>query len=337
MIDFNTLDKTYIIAEIGSNHNQSLDLAKEMILSAKESGADAVKFQSIDVNELYYNPSQKIKNLHAKIDLSERWHYDLKDYCDSQNITFFSAPTYLKAIDILEDINVELYKLASAQLGTFPQLIEAVIKLKKPTLVSTGIVSYSELEGVVKTFAKYNHDNFAIFHCNSLYPTPYDKANLHLIEVYKSMFNKTIGYSDHTEGIYASLAAVTLGAKVIERHFTTDKNLPIPDAAISILPHEFKDMVSGIRAIEQSVEGKSRIELEKDEKQFKDAILYRIILKRNKNSNEDFVEKDFEFKRDANGIDCKQMNFIINNMESKCELVQGELLTWDMLQGKASK
>lgn len=337
MINFNKLDKTYIIAEIGSNHNQSLDLAKEMIISAKESGADAVKFQSIDVNELYYNPSQKIKNLHKKIDLSERWHYDLKDYCDKQNITFFSAPTYLNAIDILEDINVELYKLASAQLGTFPQLIEAVIKLKKPTLVSTGIVSYSELEGVVQTFAKYNHDNFAIFHCNSLYPTPYNKANLHLIEVYKSMFNKTIGYSDHTEGIYASLAAVTLGAKVIERHFTTDKNLPIPDAAISILPHEFKDMVSGIRAIEQSLEGKSRIELEKDEKQFKNDILYRMILKRNKNCNEYFVEKDFEFKRDANGINCKQMNFIIKNMESKRELVKGELLSWDMLQGKASR
>ncbi len=337
MIDFNKLEKTYIIAEIGSNHNQDLDLAKEMIISAKESGADAVKFQSIDVDELYYNPSQRIKDLHKKIDLSEQWHYDLKDYCDKQKITFFSAPTYLKAIDILEDINVELYKLASAQLGTFPQLIETVIKLKKPTLISTGIVSYSELESVVKTFAKYNHDNFAIFHCNSLYPTPYDKANLHLIEVYKSMFNKTVGYSDHTEGIYASLAAVTLGAKVIERHFTTDKNLPIPDASISILPNEFKDMVRGIRAIEQSLQSKSRIELEKDEKQFKDAILYRLILKRNKNNNESFVENDFEFKRDSNGIDCKQMNFIINNMDSTRELIKGELLTWSMLKGKVPK
>ena len=135
MIDFNKLEQTYIIAEIGSNHNQSLELAKEMIISAKESGADAVKFQSIDVNELYYNPSQKIRDLHAKIDLSEQWHYDLKDFCDKQQITFFSAPTYLKSIEILEDINVELYKLASAQLGTFPQLVESVIKLKKPTLI----------------------------------------------------------------------------------------------------------------------------------------------------------------------------------------------------------
>jgi len=334
MINFNTLKKTYIIAEIGSNHNQNLNLAKEMILSAKESGADAVKFQSINVDELYYNPTQKIKDLHKKIDLSYDWHYTLKEYCKKQNITFFSAPTYLKAIDILEDINVELYKLASAQIGTFPQLVEAVIKLKKPTLISTGIVSYSELEQVINTFAKYQHDNFAIFHCNSLYPTPYNKANLHLIEVYKSMFNKTIGYSDHTEGIYASLAAVTLGARVIERHFTTDKKLPIPDAAISILPDQFKDMVKGIRAIEQSLQSKSTVELETDEKLFKNSILYRLVLKKSKNENESFNENDFEFKRDPNGINCKEMNFIIKNMVSLNNIDKGSLLTWNLLKGK---
>jgi len=334
MLNFNNLKKTYIIAEIGSNHNQDLNLAKDMILSAKESGADAVKFQSINIDELYYNPSNQIRKLHKKIDLSEQWHYDLKEYCDKYDITFFSAPTYLNAIKILEDIDVKLYKLASAQIGTFPQLIEEVIKLQKPTLISTGIVSYSELEEVVKTFAKYNHDNFAIFHCNSLYPTPYNKANLHLIEVYKSMFNKTIGYSDHTDGIYASLAAVTLGAKIIERHFTTDKTLPIPDAEISILPDEFKDMVNGIRAIEQTLHNKSRIELEKDEKIFKETILYRLVLKRDIKSNKEFTKNDFEFKRDKKGIDCKQMQFIIDNMKSNFHLTKGELLAWNMIKGK---
>ena len=148
------------------------------------------------------------------------------------------------------------------------------------------------------------------------------------------MFNKTVGYSDHTEGIYASLSAVTLGAKIIERHFTTDKKLPIPDASISILPHEFKDMVKGIRAIEKALQSKSRIELEKEEKEFKDSILYRLVLKNDKRSNESFNESDFEFKRDFNGIDCKQMYFIINNMESENILHRGELLTWNMLKGK---
>lgn len=334
MLKFDKLKKTFTIAEIGSNHNQSLDLAKEMIIAAKESGADAVKFQSININELYYNPSQKIKDLHAKIDLSEQWHYELKEFCDKYNIIFHSSPTYLKAIDILEEAGVELYKLASAQIGTFPQLVEAVIKLKKPTLISTGIVSYSEIEQVIKLFAKYNHDNFAIFHCNSLYPTPYEKANLHLIEVYKNMFHKTIGYSDHTQGIYASLAAVSLGAKVIERHFTIDKKLPIPDAPISILPHEFRDMVNGIRAIEQTLQTRSRIELEADEKKFKESILYRLVLKHDKKENEYFTIDDFEFKRHHVGIDCRNMQTVLNHMQTACNISKGELLIWSKLKGK---
>ncbi len=334
MINFNKLEKTYIIAEIGSNHNQDLSLAKEMILAAKESGADAVKFQSINVNELYFSPNEKIKELHKKIDLDEKWHYDLKDYCDKVDILFHSSPTYLKAIDLLEKLNVEIYKLASAQIGTFPQLIDAVIKLKKPTLLSTGIVSYSDLEKVVKMFNNYNHDNFAIFHCNSLYPTPYEKANLHLIEVYKSMFNKTVGYSDHTEGIYASLSAVTLGAKIIERHFTTDKNLPIPDASISILPDQFRNMVKGIRAIESALERKDRTELETEEKSFKENILYRLILKKDKNENESFCLDDFEYKRHPQGIDCRDLDFIIKNMQTSCKLTKGQLLTWSKIKGK---
>ncbi len=334
MLKFDELQKTFIIAEIGSNHNQSMTLAKEMILAAKEAGADAVKFQSINVNELYYNPSQKIKELHKKIDLTETWHSELKEFCDANNIIFHSSPTYLKAVEILKQLDVPLYKLASAQIGTFPQLVEAVAKLKKPTLFSTGIVSYSELEQVVRLFYKHHHDNFAILHCNSLYPTPYIKANLHLIEVYKQMFGKTVGYSDHTEGIYASLAAVSLGAKIIERHFTTDKTLPVPDAAISIVPSEFRQMVEGIRAIEQTMLSKSRIELEIDEKNFKEAILYRLVLKHDKAEGEHFTTDDFEFKRHHKGIDCREMNIVIDHMCPARSLSQGELLRWDALKGK---
>ncbi|NOX15319.1 MAG: NeuB family protein [Epsilonproteobacteria bacterium] len=333
-IDLNNLQQTFIIAEIGSNHNQSLSLAKEMISAAKESGADAVKFQSINIKELYFNPTNDTIKMHKKIDLLENWHYELKEYCDDKDIIFFSAPTYLKAINILENIGVVLHKLASAQVGTFPQLVEKVIKLKKPTLLSTGIVSYEELSKVIKIFFDNKHDNFAILHCNSLYPTPYEKANLNLIQVYKSMFNKTIGYSDHTNGIYASLAAVTLGAKVIEKHFTTDKTLPIPDASISITPKEFKDMVEGIRAIEQALTSQNRVSLESEEKKFKEAILYRLILKRDKKPNENFTEDNFEYKRHPSGIDCRDIDIVVKHMCSKYNLKKGELLTWGMLAGK---
>lgn len=335
MINFDQLEQTFTIAEIGSNHNQSLALAKEMIDAAKSSGADAVKFQSINIDELYYHPSPNIQKLHKKIDLEESWHYDLNEYCKRKEIVFFSAPTYLKAVDILEDIDVQLYKLASAQVGTFPVLVDKVASLQKPTLLSTGIVSYSELEKVVKTFHKNSNHNFAILHCNSLYPTPYEKANLHLIEVYQRMFGKTIGYSDHTEGIYASLAAVTMGAKIIERHFTTDKSIPIPDAKISILPHQFKDMVLGVRAIESAMCSSSRIELEEDEQRFKESILYRLVLKKKKNQNDGFTADDFEFKRSAEGIDCREMETVIDHMVCNVPLEKGCLLHWGLLKGKA--
>ena len=138
-------DRAYVIAEIGSNHNQSLTLAYESIDAAVECGADAVKFQSIDIDQLYYQPSEKIKALHQKIDMEEKWHGLLSDYCQNKGITFFSAPTYLKAIDIMEEIDVPLYKLASAQIGTFPQLVEKVAATGKPVILSTGIVTTNEL------------------------------------------------------------------------------------------------------------------------------------------------------------------------------------------------
>ena len=147
-------DRTYVVAEIGSNHNQSLELALESIDAAADSGADAVKFQSLNVDKLYADPSDDIKALHAKIDLDESWHYRLSDHCKRTGITFFSSPTYLDSIRILEEIDVSLYKLASAQVGTFPQLINAVAALKKPTMLSTGIVTISELQKVLEILEK---------------------------------------------------------------------------------------------------------------------------------------------------------------------------------------
>src|SRR5687767_7014684 len=132
-------DKTFIIAEIGSNHNQDKQLAFESIEAAKESGADAVKFQSLNVEKMYFNPSDDIKKLHKKIDLEESWHRELKEFSEKKELIFFSSPTYLSSVDLLESLDVVLYKLASAQIGTFPQLVRKVAGLGKPTIFSTGI------------------------------------------------------------------------------------------------------------------------------------------------------------------------------------------------------
>ncbi|MDD5718022.1 MAG: N-acetylneuraminate synthase family protein [Sulfuricurvum sp.] len=331
----NTLDKTFIIAEIGSNHNQSLSLAFEMIDAAKENGADAVKFQSIDVEALYFQPNDSIKALHRKIDLEESWHRLLKEYCDQKEILFFSSPTYLAAVDILEEIGVELYKLASAQVGTFPQIIDKVASTGKATLLSTGIVSYAQLHQAVSSFQHAGNDNFMILHCNSIYPTPYEKVHLNLLQIYEKMFNKPVGFSDHTDDIYASLAAVTLGAKVIERHFTLDKKIPVPDASISILPDQFRRMTEGIRAIEASMIPGVRIDIEAQESSFKEQILYRLVAKRKLTAGKPLTSDDFEYKRHPEGIDCRDLPTVLSHMVPAADIDAHTLITWAALKGKS--
>ena len=301
-------DRCYIIAEIGSNHNQSLELAFKSIDAAIECGADAVKFQSIDVNELYYQPSKQVKSLHQKIDKPEEWHGILSEYCTKKGITFFSAPTYLKAVDILEEINVPLYKLASAQIGTFPQMIERVAATGKPVILSTGIVTMKELKSVVNIFKRHNNEKFIILHCNSIYPTPYNKVHLNIMKQYRDEFDCIVGFSDHTPDIYVPIAATALGAKVIEKHFALDRTLPVPDAPFSLEPDEFKRMVEGIRAAEQTLIDDSREKLQPEEYQFKESILYRLVANKSLVSGESVKAEDFKFLRYSEGIDCREMH-----------------------------
>ncbi len=305
-------DHAYVIAEIGSNHNQSLTLAYESIDVAIECGADAVKFQSIDVDQLYYHPSEKIKILHQKIDMDEKWHGLLSEYCRKKGITFFSAPTYLKAIDIMEDINVPLYKLASAQIGTFPQLVEKVAATGKPVILSTGIVTTKELIEIVEIFKRNNNDKFIILHCNSIYPTPYDKVHLNIMDWYRNEFDCIVGFSDHTPDIYVPIVAVAKGAQVIEKHFALDRGLPVPDAPFSLEPNDFKRMVEGIRAAEQAIMKGGREELHPEENQFKDSILYRLVANKPLLSGQCLSEGDFNFLRHPEGVDCRELQKYLN-------------------------
>ena len=325
-------DRSYIIAEIGSNHNQSLELAFESIDAAIECGADAVKFQSIDVDELYYQPSEQTKALHQKIDMDEKWHGLLSEYCTKKGITFFSAPTYLKAIDILEDINVPLYKLASAQIGTFPQLVEKVAATGKPVILSTGIVTMKELTKVVEIFKRNDNDKFIILHCNSIYPTPYDKVHLNIMNRYRDEFDCIVGFSDHTPDIYVPIAAATIGAKVIEKHFALDRGLPVPDAQFSLEPNDFKRMVEGIRAAEQAIINGSREELQPEENQFKDSILYRLVANKKLVSGQCIKEDDFKFLRHPEGVDCRELKKYLDMKATyKNDIPKNNLLNiWDI-------
>ena len=272
-------DRTYIIADIGSNHKQDLQIAMESIDAAAEAGEDAIKFQAIQLDELYLNPDLKSATFIRQLEFPEDWHHLLKEYCDKRGVVFFSSPTYLKAVDLLEEVDVPLYKLASAQIGTFPQVIEKVAALNKPTIFSTGIAAYDEIIKVVKIFKKHGNNQFIILHCNSIYPTPPEKVNLQLIRTYQQMFGNPVGFSDHTNGIHIACAAVSMGAKVIEKHFTLNRNLNTPDSnSFATDPLELKSLVDQIRDIENaSVILDDRMKIQAEEKLFKESIRYNIV------------------------------------------------------------
>lgn len=328
---------TFIVAELGSNHANDLTLACESIVAAKEAGADAIKFQSISLDALYLDPSSETKALHRLIDLEEQWYQTLKSTCDQAGIEFFSSPTYLGAIACLEAIGVTRYKLASAQVGTFPQLVAKVAALGKPTLLSTGLVDYRGLTETIQIFNRHHNPHYTILHCNSLYPPAYHEVHLGLMDTYRHMFQCPVGYSDHTLGIALPIAAVARGASVIEKHFVLDKNLPTPDAAISIEPDEFRQMVEGIRAVESALIPQPRLALEPRETDFRDRIATRLVLAVTKPVGAHFQESDFQFLRHPQGIDCRDLDWVIAHMQTRAEIPAGTLLTWDMLQGKSEK
>ena len=304
--------KTFIIAEIGSNHNQSLELAYQSIDAAIECGADAVKFQSINIAELYFQPSESTKALHAKIDLEEKWHFLISEYCKKKRIIFFSAPNYLKAVDLLEKVDVPIYKLASAQIGTFPQIIHKVAKTGKPIILSTGIVTATELEEVIKIFKHHNNHKLIILHCNSIYPTPFENVHLPLMDELRNRYQCIVGFSDHTPGFYAPIAAVALGASVVEKHFALDKTLPVPDAPFSLEPDEFSKMVDGIRSIEKTLIKNERKDLHPNESSFKESIFYRLVSNKSLNKGKLLNENDFHFLRHPEGINCQDLSNLVD-------------------------
>ena len=300
-------DKAYIIADVGSNHMQDLALAKESIDAVAEAGANAVKFQSIQLDELYLKPDSKTAEFIKALEFPEDWHSVLAEYANNKGITFFSSPTYMGAIELLEAVNVPLYKLASAQIGTFPQLVEAVAKLNKPTIFSTGISDFSNTEKAINIFEEAGNKQYMILHCNSIYPTPPEKVNMPLMDLYREKFGNPVGFSDHTVGTHVSLNAVSKGANIIEKHFTLNREFNSPDSnefACDI--DELNLLVKQIRAVEMANQHlSSRNDIEPEEKEFKDSILYKLVAKRNLFTGEVINQNDVLYLRHKNGVDCR--------------------------------
>ena len=253
-------NKVFVIAEIGNNHNGSYELALEMIDAANEAGADCVKFQMRNMSSVYRKKSlakqgedlgtEYVLDLLERFQLSQDEHKKVAKYCEDKGVLYMCTPWDSDSINILEELGVQAYKVASADLTNLP-LIENLISTRKPLILSTGMSSVHEIK-ITTNFLNSRGAEFALLHCNSTYPAPFHDINLNWIKNLRDI-HPLIGYSGHERGIAVTLAAVGLGAKIVERHFTFDRSMEGPDHAASLEASEFKALVTGIREIEEAL------------------------------------------------------------------------------------
>ena len=242
--------RVFVIAEIGVNHNGSLPVCKNLIKQAKISGADAVKLQIINAEESYSKSTESYK-IFKKNFLNYEEIKKIKIYANKLNIVLFATPGDFSSLSIIKKLNFPAIKISSGLLTNIPLIVEAS-KLKKPMIISTGFANLNEINEAVQNIKKY-HNRIGILKCTSIYPAKNKYLNLSSINTLKKKFRYVIGYSDHSLGDLACLAAVSLGSKIIEKHFTLDKKLVGADHKISMAPKEFSIMVNKIRKIEESL------------------------------------------------------------------------------------
>ena len=259
--------KTIIIAEAGVNHNGSIELAKNMIDVAVEAGVDYIKFQTFKAERLVSVYAEKADyqkettnvdesqfEMIKKLELDINAHKELIVYCKKRNIKFISSPFDLESVDLLFDLGVELYKIGSGEITNYPYLKKIATKCL-PVVLSTGMSKLSEVENALEVLMNngLKREQITLLHANTEYPTPFNDVNLKAMLTLKEAFKVNVGYSDHTHGIEVPIAAVSLGAAVIEKHFTLDKTMEGPDHKASLEPYELKAMVKAIRNIEKAL------------------------------------------------------------------------------------
>lgn len=262
----NSTSRTFIIAELSANHLQSKELAIESIKAIKLTGADAVKIQTYrpdtitikcEKDDFYISQEtawdgQYLYDLYEKAYTPWEWHQELKTVAESLGLVFFSSPFDLTAVDFLEELGVPAYKIASFEITDIP-LIKYVASKGKPLIISTGIATLSDIERAVTACHHVGNNQVILLKCTSSYPAPYEEANLKTIQSLKETFKTIVGLSDHTMGATCPIVAVSLGAKVIEKHFILDRALGGPDSSFSMMPEEFKQMVDSIRIAEKAI------------------------------------------------------------------------------------
>ncbi|GAA0083778.1 N,N'-diacetyllegionaminate synthase [Clostridium sp. CTA-7] len=303
----------FIIAEAGVNHNGSIENAMRLIDKAKDAGVDAVKFQTFKASNIVSKKAKKadyqIKNTKSdnsqyemlkKLELNHEDHIFLSKYCREKNILFLSTAFDLDSIDILEELDVPLHKIPSGEITNLPYL-EKIAKTGKPLIMSTGMSEIKEIEDAIRILKKNGAKEITVLHCNTEYPTPFGDVNLKAMKYIKEKLDVDIGYSDHTIGIEVPIAAAALGASVIEKHFTLDKEMEGPDHKASLNPEELQMMVKSIRNIEEALGCRVKKVTESEKKNIKIA-RKSIVAKKCIKKGELLTENNITVKRPGNGI-----------------------------------
>ncbi len=314
--------KVYIIAEAGVNHNGDINLAKKLIDKAVEAKVDAVKFQTfISKNVISKNAKKaeyQIKNTEKeeetqlemvkKLELSFKDFEELKKYCDNKGIEFLSTPFDFESIEFLKNLGMKTWKIPSGEITNLPYL-RKISKIADKIILSTGMSNLEEIKAALKIL-NFDKNKITILHCNTEYPTPMQDVNLKAMYLLEKELETEIGYSDHTLGIEVPIAAVAMGAKVIEKHFTLDKTMEGPDHKASLEPEELKEMVKNIRNIELSL-GIEKKEASPSEIKNKEIARKSIVAKINIKKGEIFSEENLTVKRPGNGISPMKWDEII--------------------------
>lgn len=306
-------EKTIIIAEAGVNHNGEFETAKKMIEKASEAGADYIKFQTFIPGNLVSRFAEKAEyqkkttgigqtqmEMLEKLTLTEQNFIELKKECEKYRIGFLSTPFDLESIKFLETLHMDFWKIPSGEITNLPYL-EKIGKTKRPVVMSTGMCEVNEIEEAVGILRQNGSADICLLHCNTEYPTPYEDVNLRAMAYLKKVLSMPVGYSDHTKGIEVPIAAVALGAEIIEKHFTLDRSMEGPDHRASLEPEELRQMIASIRNIEEAL-GCEEKKVSRSEEKNRKVARKSIVAKRAIKKGEQFTEENITVKRPGTGI-----------------------------------
>ncbi len=325
------MSRVLIIAEAGVNHNGSMVIAKQLVDKAVEAGVDIIKFQTFKSEKLVSKAAKQAEYqqrnigkkdegqlaMLKKLELSQADHEELIAYCQKKGIRFFSTAFDMDSIEYLHSLNMELWKIPSGEITNYPYL-RKIAQYHEPVILSTGMCELSDIEAALNVLMEFGvkKDQITILHCNTEYPTPFADVNLKAMLEIGEKFGVNIGYSDHTKGIEVPVAAVALGATVIEKHFTLDKNMEGPDHKASLEPDELKSMVSSIRNIELAL-GNGHKSVSNSERKNIEIARKSIVAACPIKKGELLTEDNLTVKRPGNGISPMRWNEVIGKVAIK--------------------